>query len=246
MRKVNSNPFIKSGFEKSRTGYSEGTMSVSSTIVKALILIAITAVSFGFTWSALSDGVSDFNSLLIISSVSAFILALVTNFMPKIANITSVFYAMFEGVMLGSFSMFMEFRYPGIVFSAICLTLAVAIATLLIYKRTPSIAGKIRKGVTIGVISIGFVYLLSFILGFFGVSLPIFGSGFIGIGFSLIVVGLASFSLILDYDYILRGAEYGAPKYMEWYAAFGLLVTLIWLYVEIVELLMKLLQNSQE
>ncbi|WP_010293214.1 Bax inhibitor-1/YccA family protein [Clostridium senegalense] len=246
MKRVNSNPFITSGFEKSKTGYNNKTMRVSSTIIKSLILIGITVTSFGTTWSVLKEGTSDFNSLLIISSIAAVILSILTSFIPKIANVTSILYAMFEGVLLASFSMVMESNYPGIVFSATCLTFAVAIATLLIYRRTPTLAGKIRKGVTIGITSVFLLYILSFILSIFGIYLPIYGGGTIGIGFSVLVVTLASFSLILDYDFILKNVQYGAPKYMEWYSAFGLLVTLIWLYIEIVQLISKLLQSSRD
>lgn len=246
MKDLQSNPFINSGFEKSKSNYAEDTMTISSTIIKTLVLIAVLFISLMLTWKVLSNGIKNFNSLLVISSIGAFILAIITNFVPKIAPITSIFYAVFEGVLLGSLSRLMEFRFPGVVLSAICLTIAVAISTLLIYRRTPTLAGKVRKGVVIATVSIALVYLISFLLGLFGINIPIFGLGFLGIGFSVFVVAIASISLILDYDFILRSVQYGSPKYMEWYAGFGLLVTLIWLYVEILELLVKLLQNNSE
>lgn len=241
MRKE-SNPALTLGFEKA---VSDGTtMTVGGTIVKILIMTAILGVTFVYSWIAFQNPDINYRSALIVSSIGALILGFLTSFIPKVAQYTAVFYAAFEGVLLGSISRYFENVFPGIVFPAILLTIICLVATVLIYRRTPEIAGRIRKGVLIGVISIAAIYLVGMILSFFGIMLPIYGSGIIGIGFSLFVVVIATASLIMDYDFILKASQYGYPKYMEWYGAFGLMVTLIWLYTEILSLLAKIMDNN--
>ncbi|MDZ4994683.1 hypothetical protein GNF80_17275 [Clostridium perfringens] len=241
MRKE-SNPALTLGFEKA---VSDGTtMTVRGTIVKILIMTAILGVAFVYSWIAFQNPDVNYRSALIVSSIGALILGFLTSFIPKVAQYTAVFYAAFEGVLLGSISRYFESIFPGIVFPAILLTIICLVATVLIYRRTPEIAGRIRKGVLIGIISIAAIYLVGMILSFFGIMLPIYGSGIIGIGFSLFVVVIATASLIMDYDFILKASQYGYPKYMEWYGAFGLMVTLIWLYTEILSLLAKIMDNN--
>lgn len=241
MRKE-SNPALTLGFEKA---VSDGTtMTVGGTIVKILIMTAILGVAFVYSWIAFQNPDVNYRSALIVSSIGALILVFLTSFIPKVAQYTAVFYAAFEGVLLGSISRYFENIFPGIVFPAILLTIICLVATVLIYRRTPEIAGRIRKGVLIGIISIAAIYLVGMILSFFGIMLPIYGSGIIGIGFSLFVVVIATASLIMDYDFILKASQYGYPKYMEWYGAFGLMVTLIWLYTEILSLLAKIMDNN--
>lgn len=241
MRKE-SNPALTLGFEKA---VSDGTtMTVRGTIVKILIMTAILGVAFVYSWIAFQNPDINYRSALIVSSIGALILGFLTSFIPKVAQYTAVFYAAFEGVLLGSISRYFENVFPGIVFPAILLTIICLVATVLIYRRTPEIAGRIRKGVLIGIISIAAIYLVGMILSFFGIMLPIYGSGIIGIGFSLFVVVIATASLIMDYDFILKASQYGYPKYMEWYGAFGLMVTLIWLYTEILSLLAKIMDNN--
>lgn len=236
------NPALAAGFEKA---VSNGTtMTVGGTIIKILIMTAILAATFIYSWIAFQNPDINYKSVMIVSAGGAMILGFLTSFIPKIAEYTAVFYAAFEGVLLGAISRFFENIYPGIVFPSILLTIICLVATVLIYRRTPQIAGRISKGVFIALISITGIYLVGFLLSLFGITLPIYGSGIIGIGFSVIVVAVATLSLIMDYDFILKGAEQGAPKYMEWYGAFGLLVTLIWLYVQIVQLLGKILDNN--
>ncbi|MDZ5252110.1 Bax inhibitor-1/YccA family protein [Clostridium sp. LIBA-8841] len=241
MRKE-TNPALAVGFEKA---VSDGTtMTVRGTIVKILIMTAILGVAFVYSWIAFQNPDVNYRSALVVSMIGALILGLLTSFIPKIAQYTAVFYAAFEGVLLGSISRYFESMFPGIVFPAILLTIICLVATVLIYRRTPEVAGRIRKGVFIAIISIAAIYLLGMILSFFGIMLPIYGSGIIGIGFSLFVVVVATASLIMDYDFILKAEQYGYPKYMEWYGAFGLMVTLIWLYTEILSLLAKIMDNN--
>ncbi|MGG5461603.1 Bax inhibitor-1/YccA family protein [Clostridium sp. B9] len=240
--RTESNPALAVGFEKAKSNGT--TMTVGGTIIKILIMTAILAATFIYSWIAFQNPTVNYQSAMIVSGIGALILGLVTSFVPKAAQYTAVFYAAFEGVLLGSISRFFENVYPGIVFPAMLLTIICLVATVLIYRRTPEIAGRISKGVFIALISIAGIYFVGFILGLFGITLPIYGSGIIGIGFSLVVVAVATLSLIMDYDFILKGAQYGAPKYMEWYGAFGLMVTLIWLYVQILQLLAKIADNN--
>ena len=145
-------------------------------------------------------------------------------------------------VFLGCVSLLFNQRYPGIVLNAVGLTLGVLVAMLAAYSSgliRPS--ENVKMAIVAGTGGIALLYLASMTLGFFGVSMPfIHDSGPIGIGFSLLVVALAAANLVLDFDFIESGAAKGAPKYMEWYGAFGLLVTLVWLYLEILRLLSKL------
>ena len=168
--------------------------------------------------------------------------SLITVFKKTAAPITAPIYAAIEGILLGMLSAFYEMQFPGLVFQAILLTFGTLFALLMAYRSGVIKATEnFKLGVFAATGGIGLIYLTTFILSFFGLSIPyIHGSGTIGILFSLFVVVIAALNLVLDFDFIERGAERGAPKYMEWYAAFGLLVTLIWLYIEMLRLLSKL------
>ena len=136
--------------------------------------------------------------------------------------------------------------YPDIVFQAVSLTFGTLFALLIAYKSGWIKATEnFKLGVVAATGGICMVYLVSIVMGFFGTTIPfIHESGWIGIGFSLFVIVIAALNLVLDFDFIEKGAEHGAPKYMEWYGAFGLMVTLVWLYIEILRLLAKL--NSRD
>jgi uncharacterized YccA/Bax inhibitor family protein len=159
--------------------------------------------------------------------------------------VTAPIYAALEGLALGGISAVFESRYPGIVSQAVFLTFGTLAALLIAYRSGWIKATEnFKLGVVAATGGIFFVYLISFVLSFFGVSIPlIHGSGVFGILFSLFVVVIAALNLVLDFDFIEQGAEQGAPKYMEWFAAFGLMVTLIWLYLEVLRLLSKLQQR---
>ena len=158
------------------------------------------------------------------------------------AGITAPIYAVIEGMILGSISAIFEKNYPGIVIQAVGLTFGVLFCLLMVYKsRLIKVTDNFRLGVVAATGGIALFYFISLALGFFGMRIPfIHESGPLGIGFSLFVVVIASLNLVLDFDFIEKGAEAGAPKFMEWYGAFGLLVTLVWLYIEILRLLSKL------
>jgi len=171
------------------------------------------------------------------------ILAFVTIFRnPAKAGTTAPFYAGFEGIALGGITVFAEAQYPGIGIQAIGLTFGILASLLFCYKSgiiKPT--ENFRLMIFSATMGIALLYLVSFIMSFFGSGIGfIHSNGMFGIGFSLFVVGIAALNLVLDFDFIEEGAEQGLPKYMEWYGAFSLMVTLVWLYIEILRLLMKL------
>jgi len=170
------------------------------------------------------------------------VLGLVTIFVKTWAPVTSPLYAVCEGLALGGISAMFEAQYPGIVIQAVALTFGTLFGLLMAYRSGLIKATEnFKLGVVAATGSIFLIYLVGFVLGFFGIAIPyIHQSGTIGILFSLFVVVVAALNLVLDFDFIESGVASGAPKYMEWYAAFGLMVTLIWLYLEILRLLAKL------
>ena len=168
---------------------------------------------------------------------------MITIFNKKSAPFTVPLYCLAEGLVLGGISAYANSMYPGIANQAIAITFGILAALLFLYKsRLIAATENFKLGVFSATFGILIIYVLNLILSFFGVSFmgPLFGNGLTGILFSVFVIGIASMNLVLDFDFIENGAEQGAPKYMEWYAAFGLMITLIWLYIEILNLLMKL------
>jgi uncharacterized YccA/Bax inhibitor family protein len=156
--------------------------------------------------------------------------------------VTAPAYAALEGLALGGVSAMLETRFPGIAIQSVSLTFGTLLVLLLAYRSgLIPVTQKLRLGIVAATGGVAVFYLLEMILGIFGVHFTsINGSGFIGIGFSLIVVGIAALNLVLDFDFIESGVRGGAPKYMEWYGAFGIMLTLVWLYIEILNLLTKL------
>ena len=173
--------------------------------------------------------------------IGGFIVALVTVFKKTWAPITAPIYALLEGLVLGTASAMMEMRFHGIAIQAVGLTFGTLVALLLVYRTgVIKVTDNFRLGVVAATGGIALFYIATMILGFFGVRFPsIYGAGPLGIGISVFVVIIAALNLVLDFDFIESGARMGAPKYMEWYGAFGLMVTLIWLYFEILRLLSK-------
>ncbi len=169
-------------------------------------------------------------------------IAVLTIFKPKVSPYTAPAYAAVEGLVLGAISAMYNFRFEGIVLQAVMLTAAVFAIMLGLYStRTIRVTDKLRKTVLVATLAVLAVYLVSIVMQLFGADVPmIHDNGAVGILFSLAVVGIASFNLLLDFDLIEKGVAAGAPKWMEWYAAFGLLVTLVWLYLELLRLLSKL------
>ncbi|MDA1353211.1 MAG: Bax inhibitor-1/YccA family protein [bacterium] len=220
-----------------------GIMTIQGTVNKTLTMTAILLLTGTFSWSQFSTtgNPAAVTPWLVTGMIIGLITALITIFKKTAAPVTAPIYAGAQGLVLGGISAIFEAQYPGIVLQATTLTAGTLLSLLFAYK-----SGMIRatENFKLGIVAatggIFIVYMAAFILGFFGVSLPIFGNGLLGIGFSLFVCAIAALSLVMDFDFIERGAEIGAPKYMEWYAAFGLMVTLIWLYIEILRLLAKM------
>ena len=178
----------------------------------------------------------------LLGMIGGLIVAVVTIFKKTWAPITAPIYALLEGLVLGSVSAMFEVRFPGIAIQSVGLTFGTLIALLLVYRSgLIKVTDNFRLGVVAATGGIALFYVATMILGFFGVRFPsIYGAGPLGIGISVFVVIIAALNLVLDFDFIESGARQGAPKYMEWYAAFGLMVTLIWLYLEILRLMSKL------
>ena len=222
-----------------RTG--DGAMTLQGTVNKTGVSIIIVAVGAIITWNMEQPIL-----LLLAGAIGGAILGFVTVFKKTWAPITTPIYAFLEGLVLGAISRMYDQQVEGIVPIAVGLTMGTLGALLLAYtSRLIKVTENFRLGVFAATGGIALLYLVSFGLGFFGIRIPfIHEAGLIGILFSVGVVVVASLNLVLDFDFIERGAAMGAPKYMEWYAAFGLLVTLVWLYLEILRLLAKL--NSRD
>ncbi len=218
--------------------HAEGQMTVAGTVNKTGILLALVLVGAVMTWSSTPSSIS---GLAMLGGVGGFVLALVTTFKKQISHITAPLYAMCQGWFLGGLSSLLEVKYPGIAFQAVALTFGTMFCLLAAYRSgIVKVTDNFRLGLFAATGGIALVYLVALVLGFFGIPLAIFQSGLIGILFSFFVVGIAALNLVMDFDFIEDASNQGAPKYMEWFGAFGLIVTLIWLYVEILRLLSKL------
>ncbi|OQP74721.1 hypothetical protein IA54_011865 [Xanthomonas phaseoli pv. syngonii LMG 9055] len=221
-------------------------MTLNGTVNKtgALLLMAVITAAFAWSQSIGSDGMPPpvAHIYMIAGAIGGLVFALATCFKPTWAPITAPLYALIEGFFLGSISAVYEARFNGIVFQAILLTFGTLFALLFAYRSGMIKATEnFKLGVVAATGGIALVYLATIVLGLFGVRIPfIHDSGLIGIGFSLFVVVAAALNLVLDFDFIESGVEQGAPKHMEWYGAFGLMVTLVWLYIEFLRLLSKL------
>lgn len=225
------------------------TMTINGTVNKTGILLLLTVLTAAFAWSQTvgADGQIAPGAMIyaIGGAVGGLILALVTVFKKTWSPITAPLYALVEGFFLGAISAVFEMRFPGIVFQAVLLTFGTLFALLAAY-RTGLI--KVTENFKLGVVAatggIALLYLASFVLGFFNINVPVIHeASWLGIAFSLFVVVVAALNLVLDFDFIENGAAARAPKYMEWYGAFGLMVTLVWLYVEFLRLLSKIQQR---
>ena len=233
------NPALsKKTFENLIATHNE-VMTLDGAVNKTAISLGILLLAAYYTYiNAIMDYV-------IIGFVGGFIVAIVTIFKKEWSPTTVPIYAFLEGLALGGISKIYANAFePGIVPQAIMLTLGILFALLFAYKsKIIQATENFKLGVFAATAGIGVVYLISFIMSFFGNSLPVMNpanSSMLSVGFSLFVVVIASLNLVMDFDFIEEGVEKGAPKYMEWYGAFGLLVTLIWLYLEILRLLAKL------
>lgn len=240
---LNKNTFLDaaSGAVFERGG---DTMTINGTVNKTGLLLMLVVVGAMFSWGKVDgpESLARVYPLLIGGALGGFALALVTAFKKTWAPVTAPIYATLQGLFIGAFSAIFEMRFPGIVMQAVGLTFGTMAAMLLAYRSGLIRATeKFKMGVVAATGGIMLLYLANIAMGFFGHSMGfIHDSGMMGIGFSLIVVVVAALNLILDFDLIETGAQSGAPKYMEWYGAFALVVTLVWLYLELLRLLSKL------
>ena len=258
-----SNPTLKEGLFSDSGILADGqVMTIQGTVNKTLMLLLLLMAGATWVWmsitpllsqaalassqGALASIASQGNAVALPFAIGgffvAFILSFVIAFKPNLSPYLAPVYAVGEGLALGGISALIEFRFPGIVMQAVLLTFATLFCLLMAYKvGFIRVTDKFRLGVVVATMAIGLIYVVNMVMGFFHTSIPfISGSGFFGIAFSVFVVGIAALNLVLDFDLVERGAESGAPKYMEWYGGFALMVTLVWLYIEILNLLMKL------
>lgn len=217
-------------------------MTLQGTVAKTGVLLLCVAITALLAWVQLAlYGAAVFYPLLLVGFIGGFIVAIITVFKKQWAPVTAPLYALLEGLALGAISVVFEAVYNGIVLQAFLLTFGVAGVMLLAYaSRLIQPTQNFRLGIVAATGGIMVFYMLSIVLSLFGVRMPlIWDNGPWGIAFSLFVVAIAALNLVIDFDFIEQGANQGAPKYMEWYASFGLMVTLIWLYIEILRLLAK-------
>lgn len=239
------NPVLRS---RTFSGYAgsielgEG-MTIQGTVNKTGFLLLLAFASAAWVWRMFytSGNPASVGPYVMLGAIGGLIVAMVTVFKQNWAPITAPVYALLEGLVLGGASAMFESLYHGIVMQAVGCTFGVLACMLLAYKSGMIRATeRFKTGVIAATGGIVLLYVASFVLGFFGVQIPgIFGNGPIGILFSLVVVGIAALNLVLDFDAIERGAAAGAPRFMEWFGAFALMITLVWLYLEILRLLSK-------
>ena len=226
-----------------RAWESGGEMTIMGTVGKTAVLLLLALVTATYTWSRYFQlGPASVNGLLLIGAIGGLIVAVITIVKPTFAPIGAPLYAALEGLFLGAISAMYEQRFQGLPMQAAALTFFTLAALLFAYR-----SGLIRAtenfklGIVAATGAIALFYIASMVMGLFGVRMPLLHDASpLGIGLSAVIVIVAALNLVLDFDFIETGAERGAPKYMEWYAAFGLMVTLIWLYLEMLRLLAKL------
>lgn len=246
---MRSNPLIRRGLSEAESyDYAQGVMTVKGTRNKSIALLGVLAIAFVIGWytnmNMMMSGTGSYTVFMGVVGIVTFALAIITMFKPHLAKMTSLLYVTCEGLLLGSISLVFEAMYPGIVQNTVILTMLAVLFTLLLYKQVPTLGQKIRKGVMIATFSVAGIMLIGLFFSLFGIPFVFFGSNPLGIAFGVAVVGIAAANLIVDYDNIYRGAQGQLPKYMEWFFAFGLMVTIIWLYLELLNLLMRIISRD--
>ena len=244
-----SNPVLsKSAFSSQNyAGTYTETMTINGTLNKSIAMLLLVVVGALYTWkmffgaATYEAGANQVSQWMLIGGIGGFIFSLITIFKRSWAYITAPIYAILEGLFLGAISAFFEARFPGLVMQAIALTFGTLFIMLFVYRTgIIKVTQKFVAGIVAATGAVVMIYLISFVFSLFGASnLIINGNGVLGIGISLVIVVIAALNLVLDFDFIVKGSQSGLPKYMEWYAAFGLMLTLVWLYIEILRLLSK-------
>jgi uncharacterized YccA/Bax inhibitor family protein len=239
------NPALKRQFKDNQISLID-EMTIGGTVNKTIFLLILVLITSAWTWhlfysASTWDREDVIIPYLLIGSIGGLIIGFIVIFKPKSSPVLAPVYALLEGLAIGSISALFEKEFPGIVIQTVALTFGTLFCLLLAYK---SGLIKVTKNFVLGVVAamgaILLIYLIDIGLLFFGMRIHfIHESGWAGIGFSLFVVTIAALSLVIDFELIRKGAENGAPKYMEWYSAFSLIVTLLWLYLEMLQLLAK-------
>lgn len=230
-------------FEKARTvAAGSSTMTINGTLNKIGLMLLLVIAAAAYTWNmVMGADPGRASTLAMTGAIGGFIMALVTIFRPRSAGITAPIYAILEGLFLGAISAIINASYPGVAFQAVLLTIGTLFTMLFLYRSghiraTP----RFRRGVLMATGAVFFAYLVSWIMSLFGMPVGFMHSaGPLGILINLVIIVIAALNLIMDFDFIEKGSNMGAPKYMEWYGAFGLMVTLIWLYIEFLRLLSR-------
>ena len=245
-----ANPALNSKTFTGIAGISDlsQSMTIQGTVNKTLLMLILVLIPAAWTWHLFfnSGNPQVVMPWLFGGTIGGFIVALVTIFKKQWAVVTAPLYSVLEGLAIGGISALAEAEFPGIVIQAVSLTFGTLFCLLLVYKSGLIKATEnFKLGVVAATGGIALIYITSLVLGFFGIRMPyIHENGIIGIGISVFIVIIAALNLVLDFDFIESGASSGAPKFMEWYAAFGLMVTLIWLYLEMLRLLAKILSRK--
>jgi uncharacterized YccA/Bax inhibitor family protein len=240
---LNKNTFKQKGFAIE----GQATMTIQGTVNKVFLMLLLLVLSAAYTWKFMISGnMAALQAAMIGGAIGGFIFAIITAFKQSWAPVTAPIYAVLEGLFLGGISAYFNAQYPGIVINAVVLTFGTLFALLFAYKTgLIKVTENLKLGIVAATGGVFLAYMFSFILGLFGINIGFLHSnGPLGIIVSLVVIVIAALNLVLDFDFIENGAEAGAPKFMEWYGAFGLIVTLVWLYIEFLRLLSKLASRN--
>jgi len=235
-----SNPAFSEGRLRNLTESFAGTgqMTIAGTATKTLLLFALLILTASITWKMTGVGSPALLPCIVIGGIGSLVLAIIACVKPEKAYIFGPLYALCEGLLVGTISAAFAQEFEGIVTSAVLLTLVVSGAVFLCYRfGILRASGTFVKVITFATIGIAGFYLLSFILSFFGVNLSVANLGWVGIAIQVLIVGIAALNLVLDFNNVENGVQNGVPAHFEWYFAFGLMVTLIWIYFEILRLL---------
>jgi len=237
-----SNPAFSQTFANNFDYTGTRTMTIQGTALKAMVLLAIVMTTAAFSWEQTQRDPGQVPALMIGGLIGGLVFFFITVFKPTAAPWTAPIYSACEGLLLGVISRYADAKFHGIAIQAVALTGGVTFLMLFFYVTgIIKVTGQLVTGIMAATGAIALLYMVSMVMSMFGKEMPfIFGSSNLGIGFSVFVVGLAAFNLLLDFDFIDRGAQAGLSKSMEWYGAFGLMVTLVWLYLEVLRLLTKL------
>lgn len=250
-----NNPFFKNKSFTNTTRYSgeninenqavaidyNETMTVQGTINKSLLMLALLVAGAAVTWTMTFSGYNPM-VLTIGGAIIGFILVLVAAFKPQYSAALAPGYAVFEGLFIGGLSAIFESMYPGLVIQAVGATFVTFIVCFGLYKyNVVKVTERFRSVVVAATLAIASFYLISWLLSLFMNFQPVHhGNSLMSIGISAFVIVVAAMNLFLDFDQIEKGAQRNLPKYMEWFGAMGLMITLVWLYVEFLRLLSKI------